>query len=157
MGTGSSLTLRAIGDTREMAFEADGGVVGARFQLRPSAGGYWGVSGESPVDLRTSGQRIIGVVGDRIVNLHLQVDGDAVLLQGLFAGGIGRLSADHQTISSWLGGCYYDLQLTGSRYQGQRLCRRRGLVEPVSIDASGVFEALPAERRAMLLALLLGA
>jgi hypothetical protein len=156
-GSGSYLTLRTIGETREMGPESDGGVRGARFQLRPTREGYWGTSGDALVDMNADGPHIVGVLGDHPINLHLQVEGDALRLQGLFAGRIGSMTIDRQGLSSWLGGCYYDLQAAGARFEGMRTCRaRRGLAEPVSIDIAPGFEALPAERRAMLLALLLG-
>jgi hypothetical protein len=150
--------MRTIGETQSMGLEADGGVLGAGFQLTPTPEGYFGRAGSRWVDLSGEGRRIIGVLGNGLVNLHLRVDGEAVSVQGLFGGQLGRLAADRHGISSWLGGCYYDLQASGARFEGQRTCRRsRHVPEPVVVQLPDAFDRLPAERRAMLLALLLGA
>jgi hypothetical protein len=154
---GTYLTLRTAGETQQMSWAADGGVLGANFQLRATPEGYLGVVGENTVDLTSDGQRIVGVVGDRPVNLHLKVDADGLRARGVFAGQIGSLVADRYAISSWLGGCQYTLQATGSRFQGERICRSNQTFEVVTIEVSRSFGALPAPRRVMLLALLLGA
>jgi hypothetical protein len=154
---GTYLTLRTVGETQQMSWAADGGVLGANFQLRATPEGYLGLVGDSTVELTSDGQRIVGVVGDRPVNLHLKIDGDGVRARGMFAGQIGSLVADRFAISSWLGGCHYALQVAGPRFQGERICRSSQVFELVTIELSRSFAALPAARRAMLLALLLGA
>jgi hypothetical protein len=158
-GSSSYLTLRTLGETREMGAERGGGVLGARFQLQSTNEGYFGIDGLAPVDMNADGEHIVGILGDRLINLHLRVDGNAVAIQGVFGGSLGNLHTDGQVLTSWLGGCYYALQSSGPRprMEGTRSCRRSGsIVEPVSLDVSSEFEALPAQRRAMLLALLLG-
>jgi hypothetical protein len=153
-GVAPYLTLRTVGETRQMGAEADGSIVGSQFQLRPTAEGYWGVAGNDPVDLISDGERIVGEMGSHLVSLRLHTSGDVMRLEGLF----GRLVAHLEvgpTLSSWFGGCYYVLHRAGSRLEGERSCRLR-VNEPVTIERSAEFDALPVERRAMLLALLLG-
>jgi hypothetical protein len=150
------LTLRAIGETQQMTLAPDGGVMGSSFQLRATSGGYFGVAGAQTVDLNSIGLKIVGVAGGGVVNLHLLVDGDAVQVQGLFAGRLGRLFADSHGMSSWFGGCRYDLEMAGARFEGLRTCPRvHQAAEPVSVELPSGFADLPGGRRAMLLALLL--
>jgi hypothetical protein len=141
-----------------MSLAPDGGVVGSSFQLRPTSDGYFGVAGTQTVDLNSFGQRIVGVAGGGVVNLHLRVDGDAVQVQGLFGGRLGRLFADSHAMSSWFGGCRYDLRMAGARFEGLRTCPRvPQAAQPVTVELPSGFADMPGERRAMLLTLLLGA
>jgi hypothetical protein len=150
-----SLALRTAGDTRLLDIYPGGGVVSADYQLKATPEGYWGTfGGGATVDLNAHGGRIVGVIGPGIVNMHLRIQGDAVRLQGLYGGALGGLSADRQAISAWLGLCYYDLHAVGNRFEGQRNCHRRR-VQPATVELPPGFAALPPQRRAMLLALLL--
>jgi hypothetical protein len=149
-----ALALRTAGDTRLLDLYPGGGVVSAEYQLKATPEGYWGTAGGGTVDLNAAQGRIFGVIGGGVVNLHLRVEGDAVRLQGLYGGALGGLSADGQAISAWLGLCRYDLRAVGPRFEGQRNCHR-GRVQPATVELPPGFAALPPQRRAMLLALLL--
>jgi hypothetical protein len=156
----STLTLRAPGETQEMRITTDGRVAGASFQLQATDAGYRGAVHSQIVELRSDGERIRGVVGDRIVDLHVRVDGDVMGANGLFAGRLGRITATPVSISSSFGPCRYELQgdLRASKYEGSRACMRAPLpFEPASVELPARFGELPADRRAMLLALLLAA
>jgi hypothetical protein len=148
----ATLALHVPGETRAMQLSAGGEVSGQSFQLRPTAGGYRGTAGAAVVDLNSSGEKITGVVGDRIVDLHVRVEGDEVHANGLFAGELGRLDAGPQAIFGYVGRCRYDLRDAGARFEGTRTC---GGTYPASLDLPRELANLPADRRAMLLALLL--
>jgi hypothetical protein len=156
LSTEGALTLRAPGETRALEIYPDGGVVSASFQLKATREGYWGVMGDTTVDLNADGRRIFGIIGNDPINMRLRVEGDGLRTQGQYGSRIGRLSADGQAISSYLGTCRYDLHLVGARFEGTRSCFYGRNGEPVTIVLPPRFVGLSAERRAMLLTLLLG-
>lgn len=152
----SYLTLRAPGMTHQLRLAADGAVMSANFQLQPTGDGYHGTAGAGTVSLHSQGERIVGVVGDRPVDLHVSSDGQALRAVGTFAGRMGRLTAAPGALVSWLGPCRYDLEPTGARFEGTRICARRALPgDRASVELPPAFLELTAHRRAMLLALLL--
>jgi hypothetical protein len=149
-----ALTLRGPGFTRELDVAADGSVRGAAFQLRATGDGYAGTSPTGTVHLTVQGDRIIGTVGDSLVDMHVRVEGGALRAQGLFAGEMSQLAADGQAVTASFGRCSYRLHAGGGRLEGHRTCHATVPLQVISMAVPPGFAALPAERRAMLLALL---
>ena len=154
---GGAVSLRYQGMTRKMYIDGDGTVMGSRYQLRPTSDGYTGIGGRGVVDLRSDGARITGLGGDdKLVALHVAADGAVVRFNGLFGGRFASLTAAPDAITGWVGGCHYDFKSVGQRYEGTRACPM-GEGPPLwaQIELPSRFGALPADRKAMLMALLL--
>jgi hypothetical protein len=90
----SYVTLRAPGETHQMRIGADGQVISASFQLRPTTDGYQGSARSGLVSLRSDGERITGLADDRPVDLHLSVEGEVLRAPGVPGGAqLGRAAA----------------------------------------------------------------
>jgi hypothetical protein len=151
------MTLRTAQGTHQMTLATNGEIVGPTMQLTPTNEGYRGMADSSLVDLRSDGERIVGTIANQIVDLHVSLTDDGLLARGLFGGRLGRLDASNIAIKSTLGICHYELQAVGSRYQGERACRRSAMpvVHPAVIELPPGFERLNFDRQMMVLAILL--
>ena len=151
-------TLRTTHGAQQMAFAKSGEIVGPTMQLSPTDTGSRGMIDSAMVDLRSDGERIVGTIHDRIVDLHVSVeDAGGLVARGLFDGRLGRLDASNFEIRSTLGVCHYELAAVGQHYEGQRACGRAPIpmVRPATISLPPGFERLKVDRQVMLLAILL--
>jgi hypothetical protein len=144
--------------SRQLSLARDGQIIGPTLQLSPTETGYRGTSNSELVDLRSDGQRIVGTIHDKIVDLHITTSADGLLVRGMFAGRLGRLDASNVLIKSSLGSCTYELaRARGPRFEGQRACGRgMPMPHPAAVELPVGFERLSSDRQAMLLAILLG-
>ena len=153
-------TLHTGLGSQQLAMSSNGQIIGPNMQLSPTPAGYRGMANSAMVDLRSDGQHIVGTINDRVVDLHVSINGDQLRAQGMFGGRLGRIEASNSAINSNLGYCTYELEVKGAHYEGQRACGRGGMaiprVYPVAIEFPPGFGQLRADRQAMLLAILLG-
>jgi hypothetical protein len=151
--------LHTTNSSHTIGLSESGQLIGPNLSLSPTAEGYRGMAASALVDLRSDGEHISGTINDRIVDLHVKVSPDGLLARGMFGGRLGRLEATNTGITSNLGFCSYELEVRGSRYEGQRACGRGGfsipIVRPAVVELPIGFERLRPDRQAMLLALLL--
>jgi hypothetical protein len=151
-------TLRTGRGAQQMAIVKNGDIVGPTLQLSPTDSGYRGMADSAMVDLRSDGERIVGTIRDKVVDLHISLGDDGLVARGLFAGKLGRLDASNLEIRSTLGVCSYELEAVGTHYEGQRACGRTTaipMVHPAAIELPPGFERLKVDRQVMLLAILL--
>jgi hypothetical protein len=151
--------LKTSGSSNVMAISPNGQVVGPNIQLASTDSGYRGMARSSLVDLRSDGEHIVGTINDRIVDMHVTLTGDGLRARGMFGGRLGRIDASNTGITSNLGICHYELEVKGTRYEGQRACRTTGTVPmmwPAALELPPGFERLRPDRQAMLLAIMLG-
>jgi hypothetical protein len=144
-------------NVRPIAVVSDGQIIGPTLALVPTRSGYRGMADSAILDLRCDGQRIVGTMRDRMVELHYWVVDDVIRVRGMLAGRMGRLEASNFAIKSTLGTCSYELEATGDHYQGLRACTigvRLPVVRPIEVALPPHFARLPSERQAMLLAIL---
>jgi hypothetical protein len=157
-GANRDVTLRtATGALRSFSLAKDGNLIGPTMSLAPTETGYRGMVDSAMVDLRSDGERISGTLRNQMVDLHVSSDDDEMIVRGLFAGRLGRITASSLAIYSTLGICVYDLEARGGRYEGQRACGggRMPSVYPATVELPPGFERLSRDRQMMLLALLL--
>jgi hypothetical protein len=151
--------LHTSNSSHAIGLSESGQLIGPNLALSPTPSGYRGMAASSLVDLRSDGEHIMGTINDRVVDLHVKVSADGLLARGMFGGRLGRLEATNTGITSNLGFCSYELEVKGSRYEGQRACGRGGMsipiVRPAIVELPLGFERLRPDRQAMLLALLL--
>ena len=151
--------LHTSSSSQAIGLAENGQLIGPNLQLSPTPSGYRGMAASSLVDLRSDGEHIQGTINDHVVDLHVTVSADGLLARGMFGGRLGRLEATNVGITSNLGFCSYELEVKGSRYEGQRACGRGGMsipvVRPAIVELPPGFERLKPDRQAMLLALLL--
>jgi hypothetical protein len=151
--------LHTTNTSNTIGLAENGSLIGPNLQLSPTPAGYRGMAASSLVDLRSDGERIVGTINDRVVDLHVKSGPDGLMARGMFGGRLGRLEATNTGITSNLGFCSYELEAKGSRYEGQRACGRGGMtipvVRPAIVELPPGFERLKPDRQAMLLALLL--
>ena len=151
--------LHTTSSSQAIGLKENGQLIGPNLQLTPTDSGYRGMAASSLVDLRSDGEHILGTINDRVVDLHVSISPDGLLARGMFGGRLGRLEATNTGITSNLGFCSYELEVKGSRYEGQRACGRGGMsipiVRPAVVELPIGFERLRPDRQAMLLALLL--
>jgi hypothetical protein len=150
-------TLRTTQGAQQLSLGQSGEIIGPTMQLSPTDTGYRGMADAAIVDLRSDGERIVGSIRDRIIDLHITVEDGGLVARGLFAGRLGRLDASNQEIRSTLGACTYELEAVGNHYEGQRACGRTPIpmIRPAVIELPAGFERLKVDRQVMLLALLL--
>jgi hypothetical protein len=151
-------SLHTTTSSQQIGLSSSGHLIGPNLQLSPTASGYRGMTSTALVDLRSDGEHILGTINDRIIDLHLTVSPDGLLIRGMFGGHLGRLEATNQGIASNLGPCSYELEVKGQRYEGQRACGRgltMPIVRPAAVELPPGFERLRPDRQAMLLAILL--
>jgi hypothetical protein len=154
-----NFAMVTTGSTNQMALAASGQIVGPNINLAVTESGYRGMANSAIVELRSTGNRIQGTINDRVVDLHVTLSPDGLEARGMFAGKLGRLEATNFGITSSLGPCHFELEVRGSRYEGQRACGAGGLVpavRPAFVELPPGFERLRYDRQAMLLAILLG-
>src|SRR5688572_2322385 len=151
--------LHTTSNSHAIGLSENGQLIGPNLQLSPTKDGYRGMAASALVDLRSDGEHIQGTINDRVVDLHVKVSPDGLLARRMFGGRLGRLEATNTGITSNLGFCSYDLEVKGSRYEGQRACSRGSFaipsVRPAVVELPIGFERLRPDRQAMLLALLL--
>jgi hypothetical protein len=143
---------------RYISLASTGAIIGPTMSLAPTASGYRGMADSTIVDLRCDGERIVGVMWDRLVELHLEVEDEGLRLRGMLAGRLGHLFASNYAINSTLGRCSYELEAVGDRYEGKRACYAGlavPIISPAAIELPPGFAGLSTPRQAMLLALLL--
>ena len=150
-------TLRTGQGAQQMALAKSGEIIGPTLQLSPTDTGYRGMADSQMVDLRSDGERILGTIHDKMIDLHIRVLDDGLVARGIFGGKLGRLDASNFEIKSTLGVCSYELEAVGNRYEGQRACGRTliPMVRPAAIELPPGFERLKVDRQVMLLAILL--
>jgi hypothetical protein len=152
--TGFALRTTAEG---HVALGSQGEITGPTLQLARTAAGYRGFAGGANVDVRAEGDHILGSIQSRVIDLRYHVEGTGLVISGLFAGRMGRLTASHAEIRSALGVCSYVLAAVGSYYEGERSCSYS--VVPSDqlhrLKLPDGFNRLPVDRQAMVLALLL--
>jgi hypothetical protein len=155
------MALQTSAGSTALALSATGQITGPNLDLAPTPSGYRGMADSMMVELRSDGEHIQGTISDRIVDLHVNLTEDGLLVRGMFGGRLGRLDASNVAIKSTFGRCTYELEAKGAHYEGQRACGRASsvaipVVRPVALELPAGFERLRPDRQAMLLAIMLG-
>jgi hypothetical protein len=110
-----------------------------------------------PTDLRTVPGKITGSVGNLPTDLNVSSSGDALRLQGIFAGAIGTIDVTPRFIRGKIGQCSYAMTREPSSpwYVGKSVCGAKGLqFSDVALPRD--LDARPLEDRAALVAMFLG-
>lgn len=87
-----------------------------------------------PVNLNIKGDEVSGTVGDGPTRLQLNSQpGGGLEAVGMFGGNLSRFKVTPKEISGTVGACSYQLQFTGTRYEGSRACHGR-IESPVFLE-----------------------
>ena len=152
---GGYATVVGVGVSEQLKIEPSGRVFGENFDLLTTPEGYRGMMGGELAFLASSNDdRVVGSRGGSPIDVHLDIDGDAIKASGMMAGRLGRLEIDAAGLRGSCNWCDYQLDRIGPRqFSGQRACR--GRVGPAGLEMPPIWLKLPPARQVMLLATLL--
>lgn len=142
---GRVLPVKVAGDT----------LTGPVVQARWSGNSLRGSAFDRPLDLRTSGDRIEGLIAGRPVNLHVTQTAYGLRLKGLYGGQPSDLTIGPAHIDGHIGLCGYSMSTSGDVYRGSRQCGR-AINGMVSLQIPRQLASAPPMRMAADLAVLLG-
>jgi hypothetical protein len=149
-------TKRIPGNTFQAKVEGDR-LYGVDVELKKDGSTYRGRSKIGIIDLRSNGETIEGDMGNGRTELHVTDGPDGLSGKGMIGGGLSHFDLSDDRFSGTIGNCNYDLaknQDSGVWYEGLSTCNGIGGYTRLALPAD--FPKLPADERAVMLAVFLG-